>query len=128
MRERLRVRNIIDGDEINFRIAEACAKDITSDASETIDANLHSHSLSNLLLMYRFHTNIRASPGSISAIEKDEPMRFGLEKRKIMRGVLECQANGLRSSWERVQLKVWRESDSYAALSRVMSDAHNDCI
>ena len=37
MRERLRVSNIIDGDEINFGVAETCAKDVAPDAPETID-------------------------------------------------------------------------------------------
>jgi hypothetical protein len=45
-------------------------------------------------LMYQHipHRAQTPSPGSISEVEQ-EPVRFGLEKGKIMRAVLECQAN-----------------------------------
>jgi hypothetical protein len=43
VRERLRVRDVVDGDEINLPVSERGAQDIAPDAPETVDADFHCH-------------------------------------------------------------------------------------
>src|SRR6185503_9686187 len=44
VRERFRVRQIVDSDEIDVRITDGVAINISSDASEAINTNLNCHS------------------------------------------------------------------------------------
>ena len=44
MRERFRVGEIVDADDLDVGAAlEGCSKEVASDAAETVDANLHAH-------------------------------------------------------------------------------------
>jgi hypothetical protein len=66
MRERLRIRQIIDGDEIYILIAESCAQDVAPDSSETIDADLNSHAFPKPpSFLDPYHTSAFASSGSL---------------------------------------------------------------
>src|ERR1035441_9187441 len=46
MRERLRIRDVVDRDNLDRGIAEHGAKDIFSDASKSVDAYFHGHASS----------------------------------------------------------------------------------
>jgi len=43
VRKSLRIRQIVNGDEIDIRIPDRSAKDIASDASKAVDTNFHRH-------------------------------------------------------------------------------------
>src|SRR5579875_556752 len=43
MRQRLRVRDIVHGDTVNFGVSQSSAQDIPSNASKTIDSHLYWH-------------------------------------------------------------------------------------
>jgi len=49
VRESSGVGQIVDGYEVDVRITEGCAKNISADPTETINTNLHRHG-KNLLL------------------------------------------------------------------------------
>jgi len=47
VREGLRVRDVVDGDELNVLVVERGAHDVASDAAEAVDAYLNGHSSSD---------------------------------------------------------------------------------
>ena len=44
MRQRLRIGNIVDGDEVDILVAQRGAKDVAADAAKSIDAHFDCHS------------------------------------------------------------------------------------
>jgi hypothetical protein len=47
--ERLCIRQVVDGYEVDVGVTERGAIDVSANASETIDADLYSHSFQSLL-------------------------------------------------------------------------------
>jgi hypothetical protein len=47
MRECLSVSQIVNGNEVDVRIAKCGAKDVSANAAKTVDANLNCHLFSN---------------------------------------------------------------------------------
>src|SRR5262249_21935310 len=64
MRERLRVRQIVDGDEVDIRntVLPRRAQDLTSDAAEAVDADANGHSCNCLLGGYQRSPRAGARP------------------------------------------------------------------
>ncbi len=49
VRQRLRVRDVVDGHEVDVLVAEAGAQDVAADAPEAVDSNFDCHSDGSLL-------------------------------------------------------------------------------